>query len=52
MQNTSHNAALCANIINAGLQIVMEAKDISLARITITNLFVAMIKSLRDDFKS
>ncbi len=52
MQNTSYNAALCANIINAGLQIVMEAKDISLARITITNLFVAMIKSLRDDFKS
>lgn len=52
MQNASHNAALCANIINAGLQIVMEAKDISLARITITNLFVAMIKSLRDDFKS
>lgn len=52
MQNASHNAAICANIINAGFQIVMEAKDISLARITITNMFVAMIKSLRDDVKS
>lgn len=52
MQNASHNAALCANIINAGFQIVMEAKDVSLARITITNMFVAMIKSLRDDLKS
>ena len=52
MQNASHNAAICANIINAGFLIVMEAKDISLARITITNMFVAMIKSLRDELKS
>ena len=52
MQNASHNAAICANILNAGFQIVTETKDISLARITITNMFVAMIKSLRNDLKS
>lgn len=52
MQNASHNAAICANILNAGFQIVTETKNISLARITITNMFVAMIKSLRNDLKS
>ena len=39
MQNASHNAALCANIINAGFQIVMGANDISLARINLLLIY-------------
>jgi hypothetical protein len=51
IQNASYNDVISINIINACVQIAAEANDNNLARITMTNMLAAMIKSLKSEVK-
>lgn len=51
-QNAAYNEILVTIIIRAALMIASDAKDKKLATMTLTNLFVVMIKAIKPEIKS